>query len=283
MAAGFSGCTGTDKLTAIINDPSIKGVFVCATPSQHAAITRELLLGGKHVFVEKPPCASLQELQSLIKLQGQQYCMPGLQKRFSAINQLLEPHRLKTTTYNYRYLTGSYPEGDAVFELFIHPVDNCIQLFGEIESVSISTNLKTNITCFLSVQHKNGITGMIHLSTDHSWQFPVDELEINTHAAVFQAAYPNKLISLEKSHRLLNIPFEKIFQTPAVKKVHLDYTGFTPVASKNNIALQGFSGEIVHFIKSVEQNKFMERHSLHSLIPTYELLEKIKTHLGNKQ
>src|ERR1044072_1102552 len=70
MAARFHGCTGTDQLSDIINDASVKGVFVCANPSQHAAITSELLQAGKHVFVEKPPCFSLQELHSLIKRQG---------------------------------------------------------------------------------------------------------------------------------------------------------------------------------------------------------------------
>lgn len=283
MAARFAGCTGSDQISDIINDPSIKGVFVCATPSQHAAITSQLLQAGKHVFVEKPPCFSLQELHSLIKLQGQQHCMPGLQKRFSQINQLFEPYRSKATTYSCRYLTGAYPEGDAVLELFIHPVDNCIRLFGEAQSVQLNTSLKNNITCFISIQHKNGITGIIHLSTDHSWQFPVDELEINTQSAVFQASYPNKLISTEKAGRFLNIPLEKVFPTPVVKKVHLDNTGFIPAADKNNIAMQGFSGEIAHFINSVEQNKFTDQHSLQSLIGTYEVLDKIKAHLNSKQ
>ncbi|THU32939.1 Gfo/Idh/MocA family oxidoreductase [Niastella caeni] len=282
MAARFPGCAGTDRLADIINDPAIKGVFVCATPVNHAAITRELLLAGKHVFVEKPPCFSLQELQNLIKLQGPQHGMPGLQKRFSPINKLLEPFRLKTTTYCYRYLTGAYPEGDAVFELFIHPVDNCIRLFGNIQNIQVNTSLKNNITCFLSIQHTNGITGMVHLSTDHSWQFPVDELEMNTPGAIFQASYPNKLISIEKSSRFLNIPLEKIFQTPVVKKVHLDNTGFIPVAGKNNLAMQGFSGEIAHFTNSVEQSKYSEQHSLQSLVTTYEVLEKIKTGIGNR-
>lgn len=282
MAARFPNCTGTDQLSDIINDAAIKGVFVCASPSQHAAITSELLQAGKHVFVEKPPCFSVQELHALIKLQGQQHCMPGLQKRFSQINQLLEPHRSKTTTYSCRYLTGAYPEGDAVLELFIHPVDNCIRLFGDVQSIQINTSLKNNITCFISVQHTNGITGIIHLSTDHSWQFPVDELEINTQAAVFQASYPNKLVSIEKPARFMNIPFEKIFPAPVVKKVHLDNTGFVPVAGKNNIAMQGFSGEITHFVNSVEQNKYTEQHSLQSLIATYEVLEKIKARLGKQ-
>lgn len=282
MATRFAGCTGTDQLSNIINDPAIKGVFVCASPSQHAQLTKELLSAGKHVFIEKPPCFSSQELHALIKLQGQQHAMPGLQKRFSQINQLLEPYRSKATTYSCRYLTGAYPEGDVLFELFIHPVDNCIRLFGDVQSIQINTSLKNNTTCFLTIQHTNGVTGMIHLSTDHSWQFPVDELEINTQAAVFQASYPNKLVSIEKASRFLNIPLEKIFPTPVVKKIHLDNTGFVPVAGKNNIAMQGFSGEIEHFVKSVEQNKYTPEHSLQSLITTYEVLEKIKAHLNSE-
>lgn len=36
-------------------------------------------------------------------------------------------------SYNLKYLTGSYPEGDAMLDLFVHPLDYVTFLFGKAE------------------------------------------------------------------------------------------------------------------------------------------------------
>lgn len=272
MAARFPDCTGIDNISAIIDNETIKGIFVCSVPKAHGQIVKQLLQGGKHVFVEKPPCLSLEELKMLIQHQGALHCIPGLQKRFSTINRLLKPHLAKPVSYSYRYLTGAYPEGDPIFEIFIHPVDNVIQLFGEIKNIHIT---KYNATYFLSITHHTGSTGVLHLSTDHSWNQPVDELEINTHAAVFQATYPNKLVSIPKPARILNIPLEKVIKTPGNIRVHFDNTGFNPVAENNPVKTQGFLGEIAYFAGLVEGFEKDKRFDLRNLEPTYNLLSAL--------
>jgi virulence factor len=275
MAARFPGCTGTNNLSAILEDDSIKGVFVCSAPNTHATIASQLLKGGKHVFVEKPPCLSMEELNVLLQHQGAQHCIPGLQKRFSTINRLLKPLLSKAVTYNYRYLTGAYPEGDFIFEIFIHPVDNLVHLFGGIKDIHIQAS-KNNLTYFLSITHTNGISGMLQISTDHTWAFPVDELEINTTSQIIQATYPNKLISIDKPARLLNIPLEKVFHTPGTVRVHFDNTGFIPVGDNNPVVTQGFLGELAYFAGLTEGSVKNKHFDLKDLAPTYAILEKIK-------
>lgn len=275
MAAHFTGCVGTDNIGDILQDNSIKGVFVSASPTQHYGIVTRLLQAGKQVFVEKPPCFSLQELTTLIGYQGTANCQPGLQKRFSAINYLLEPYRAKTKNYSYRYLTGPYPEGNPHFELFIHPVDNLIHLFGPIAQSTIHNSGKDNTTFFVHMTHHNGVTGILHLSTDHSWQSAIDELQINTTGDVLHASYPFRLTGIEKPARFLSLPLEKIFKSPVHQKIYLDNNGFSLTAAHNSLALQGFLGEMEHFVSMTEQGIQDKQHNLQSLVDTYELLEKM--------
>lgn len=275
MARRFTGCSGTDNINDILKDDTIKGVFVCTSPDQHYGIVSQLLQAGKQVFVEKPPCFSLQELSILIRHQQASWCQTGLQKRFSTITALLEPYRSKTKSYCYRYLTGSYPEGNVFFELFIHPVDHVIFLFGEVAKSSIHYS-NDNATIFLHLTHKNGVSGMLHLSTDHSWQSAVDELEINTSNSILHAAYPFRLASTQKPVRFLNLPLEKILKSPVRQKVLLDHNSFSLTAANNSLVMQGFLGEIEHFVRMTEAGKSEDRHTLESLKDVYQLLDKMQ-------
>ena len=65
----------TTSLDEILNDETIKGVFVSTTPSAHFSIASQVLQNGKSLFIEKPPCQTLEELDALIDLQ-QQYGSP---------------------------------------------------------------------------------------------------------------------------------------------------------------------------------------------------------------
>lgn len=276
MAVQFAQCTGTNNINDILEDDSIRGVFVSTTPQQHVEIVTQLLKAGKQVFVEKPPCFSLSNLEALIQLQGTNNCQTGLQKRFSTINALLRPHLPKAKTYSYRYLTGPYPEGDALFELFIHPVDNIIQLFGPIRTSSIHYAGKDNGTFFIHLIHENNVQGVLQASTDNSWQYAIDELEINTATHILNASYPFKLTGTQKPLRFFNLPLEKILKTPVQQKVYLDNNAFALTAANNTLSQQGFLGEIEHFVKMTEEGRLDEKHTLKSLLSTYELLEKMK-------
>jgi virulence factor len=276
MAARFNDCTGTGNLEDIINNKEIKGVFVSANPSQHFDIVQHLLTAGKTVFVEKPPCYSLQELTKLIAHPRSQYCMAGLQKRFSTVNELLQPYCASAIDYSYRYFTGPYPEGDAAVELFIHPIYNLIWLFGDVENVHIQPSLKNDQGRIISIAHKNKVTGVMHLSTGHSWKTPVDEMMVNTQSAVLDAAYPNLLTATKKSPVFFNIPIEKISKRPVTKQILLDNNNFVPTVPNNTIAAQGFLGEIEFFLKMTESNELQARHHLQSLVPVYSIIERFK-------
>ena len=83
----------TISLDEILNNSDVKGIFVSASPSAHFSIASQVLRSGKSLFIEKPPCQTLEELDTLIALQLQ-YSSPvvmvGLQKRYAPAVQLLK-------------------------------------------------------------------------------------------------------------------------------------------------------------------------------------------------
>jgi len=278
MAATFQTCTPTTEIKTILNDPSVKGVFISTQPQLHPELTSQVLNAGKAVFVEKPPAPAIDELRQLITLQGALPCMPGLQRRFSTLHQQLQKHRLSTkpATYHYRYLTGPYPEGNPVYDLFIHPVDYALWLFGPAKSSDIRlTRSGPLTTAYVHLEHTGGASGTIQLSTHHSWSTPTESLEINTEKELFEAHYPFRLTGTIKPATIAGIPLEKLLNRPVIKKIYLDNQGTLPVASSNSLVSQGFWGEIEHFVQQVEEGKKTAAGSLDSLLNTYEILDKL--------
>ena len=88
----FPNVKATTSLDTILNDDKVKGVFVSASPSAHFSIALRVLKSGKSLFIEKPPCQTLAELDTLIQLH-QLYrpsiAMVGLQKRYAPAVQIL--------------------------------------------------------------------------------------------------------------------------------------------------------------------------------------------------
>ena len=90
----FPHVKATTSLDMILNDDEVKGVFVSASPSAHFSL----------VFIEKPPCQSLQELDALIdqqRLYGSPIAMVGLQKRYAPAVQILQKRLCKEHLVSY--------------------------------------------------------------------------------------------------------------------------------------------------------------------------------------
>jgi virulence factor len=283
LASKFPGATATHRLEDILQDPEVAGVFVCAAPASHFSITRQLLQAGKNVFVEKPPCHSLSELTTLIGLTHSTKggatltCMPGLQKRFGAVNRLLKDKVRTATHYHYTYGMGPYPEGDPIYELFIHPIDNCIQLFGPAK-VSLIKNIHADrgSSFILVLEHANR-TGAIELSTAYNWNHPADNLVIHTNKEILTARYPNFIQGEEKSGTLAGIPLEKIGNRPVLTRTYLNNDGTIPSMENSNLYIQGFYGAISHFIRAVEEGKADGASQIDTLYPVFEILDALKT------
>ncbi len=277
LAGNFKDCKAASSLEEVLNDKTVQGIYISASPNAHYDLVKKSLAAGKFVFVEKPPCLTLSELNDLIAADKNNRCVVGLQKRFSAIHEILKKQTAnKALTYSYKYATGAYPEGNAVLDLFIHPLDNVFQLFGEAKAKNIFVKKGSNgSTCFLHLEHAGGVSGSLELSTLYSWQYAPDEMTLVTDSEVYEVKFPQKLEAIEKGKSFLGIPLNKILKSPLQKRVLYDNTGFVPVREYNTLFEQGYYNEIMHLADLCEGRKTENRATLKSLKGIYALMEQI--------
>ena len=212
----FPHVKATTSLDMILNDDEVKGVFVSASPSAHFSLASQILKSNKSLFIEKPPCQSLQELDALIdkqRLYGSPIAMVGLQKRYAPAVQILQKHLRKEhlisydlhyltgnyppavqilqkhlrkehlISYDLHYLTGNYPEGDAPLDLYIHPLDLVTHLFGKPEILACQQVAPASYIIMLRHSH---IVGTLELSTAYTWTAAEESLKICTSKGIYR-------------------------------------------------------------------------------------------------
>lgn len=273
------GVTATTSLEAVLEDKEVKGVFVCTTPTSHYDITRQIIESGKYLFVEKPPCLTSAQLETLISEDLQQKVMVGMQKRDSPLIKTLKARLPKDglISYTMLYRTGAYPEGNPVTDLFIHPVDLALHLFGKAEITAVQRIARNGaMTVQLLLSHAE-VKGFIESSTAYSWSCPEETLSVNTLTGEYRLEQMERLYRYSHPKRLLGVPLEKagIF-TPA-RQILAARENFSPLITNNQLYTQGFISEIKAFADMVEQSG--KNHSpLTSLSDTYKILAAISNY-----
>ena len=273
----FKGIKATTKLDEVLNDEDVKGVLVAASPSAHFSIASRVLQSGKSLFIEKPPCQSLEQLQELIELQrdfGSRVAMVGLQQRYAPAVQILK-RRLKgerLLNYDLHYLTGAYPEGNALLDLYIHPIDLATWLFGKAEIVSYIEIDEHSYILMLRHQH---IVGTIELSTCHSWLDARQSLTVHTRSGNFHLGQCEELSHVPKQAVIAGVPIEKLFHHHQSIEYLYRHNGFSPTIVCNNIYTQGFFQEVSTFINAVEGKEANVLTNLQSIEPTLKLIDRI--------
>ena len=273
----FHGVTATASLKRIVDDEAIKGVFVSASPSAHEFLASQIMKSGKSLFIEKPPCQSIKELDKLIALQKQSavpIAMVGLQKRYAPVIQLLKKRLSKEHLINYdlHYLTGNYPEGNALLDLYIHPIDLVIYLFGKPEIIACKEVSKDSY--ILMLQHPH-IIGTLELSSSYSWSNAEETMKVCTQSGVYYLKQMDTLTFSPKPTDIFGVPMEKVMSWHDQKDVLLQHNNFNAVLTNNPIYTNGYFNEIVAFTNGVERKKTKNLTSLDSVRDTYEIMEKL--------
>ena len=270
----FPHVKATTSLDDILTDETVKGVFVSASPAAHFSIASCILQSGKSLFIEKPPCQSLQELDSLIDKQkryGSPVAMVGLQKRYAPAVQILQKRLRKEhlISYDLHYLTGNYPEGNALLDLYIHPLDLVCNLFGPAEIIASQQVAPASHVLMLRHRH---IVGTLELSTAYTWSAAEESLKVSTAAGIYSLRQMDELVFEPKPSTIFGIPIEKVH--PHHKTVEHLYTrnNFTPILANNQIHSQGYFDELYAFVESVEGRATKVLTSLQSVRDTYHLL-----------
>jgi len=273
---GFMDSSFITDLRIILNDPDIEAVFVSANPEAHAQILTSLLLAGKKVFIEKPPCSNSKELSEIINIKKQPLVKVGFQRRYWPGNKHLIKIRNSARSYSYQFYFGPYPQGNVINELFIHAIDYCIFLFGDFSILS-STHQKYDggISTQMHVKHTNGITGLIELSTHYTWTDPLDLLSIHCLNELLEVNYPTLIEGKLKPKRILNLPTERIIGKPLITKRYFAINNLVlPSFELNTLVLQGFYDEVRTFIRLVEDGHHSEN-DLPGLVSLYKILDEL--------
>lgn len=267
---------GTTSLDMILNDDEVKGVFVCTSPQSHYELCHRVIKAGKYLFVEKPPCQNIIQLKELINLDCNHTTMVGVQKRYSPFVQTLKNclHKSRPISYTMIYHTGSYPEGNPLTELFIHPMDLVTHLFGKAEVKGFQRlNEKETTTIQILLSHKD-ISGFIELSTAHSWAVPKEQLHINTYCGEYRLENMEKLTYYPHTKKICGVPLEKLGLFTAKEQILAMRNNFSPLVSNNQLYSQGFLSEIKSFVDMVEHSG-KNISPLPSLLNTYQIIDSI--------
>jgi len=275
-ASLFPGCEGITDTSIIWNDPEVRGVFICMKNAHQLPLVKEALQAGKYVFVEKPAVSSYAEWQELAAYNGADRCMIAFNKRFSPLNKYLEKQIKAAYSYQARYLTGAYPEGDALMELFCHPVDNVLQLFGPVQHYHLlqHSRAKGAIHLQLLLQHEK-VSGTLELSTCYSWTLFSDTLHCLSAANSIEITYPGAFRITSLSKRLGGIPAEKIFNAGMLPGFS-SQSVIPPVAANNPIIQHGYWDEIIYFVNQVQQNGSLQRAAPAVYSHTFWLLDQLR-------
>lgn len=203
---------------------------------------------------------------------GSPVAMVGLQQRYAPAVQILKK-RLKgqrLLNYDLHYLTGAYPEGDALLDLYIHPLDLATWLFGKAEIVSYLEIDEGSYLLMLRHQHT---VGTIELSTCHSWQDAQQSLTVHTHSGTYRLNQCEELIFAHRQPVIAGIPMEKIRPRSQSVEYLYRHDGFSPILAGNSIYTQGFLQEVTTFVNAVEGKRANNLTDLQSIEPTLQLIE----------
>ena len=286
----FPDVKATTSLCEILKDSDVKGIFVSASPSVHFSIASQVLCGGKSLFIEKPPCQSLEELDRLIDLRrrhGSPVAMVGLQKRYAPAVQLLKKRLDKEhlISYNLHYLTGAYPDGDTLLDLYIHPLDLVCFLFGKPKILTCRRVTKDSYILILQHPH---IIGALELSTAYTWTSAEETLKVCTKSGIYNLFQMEELTFTPTPSTVFGIPMEKLHPRRETKELLLQCNNSTPILANNQVYTQGYYSEIEAFVSQTERLRVGERSTgmegesevttgLKTVRGTYELLQALQS------
>lgn len=191
---GFSFCTSEE---AEILSGKTNTVFIATRHDSHASYVMKSLAAGKNVFVEKPLCLNMQQLEEIAGLHAGsgKALMVGFNRRFAPHVQTIKS-RLGSGPMSmiYRINAGSIPADNWIQDLEIgggrivgeacHFIDLLTFINGSLPRSVSATSLPDpdglNDTVNISIQFENGSTGVVAYYANGPKDLPKEYLEVFT-------------------------------------------------------------------------------------------------------
>lgn len=187
--------------SVVFDDPGLDGVIIATRHDSHGELTLKALDAQKHVYVEKPLCLTLKELEAIETSLGQNIdrqplLMVGFNRRFSAhgitmkrlLQQVREPMAI-TYTVNAGWIDPQHwtqdPEagGGRILGEAIHFVDFCRFLAGSrldtihVECMETGQGQPRDVV-ILVLRFDNGSIASIQYFANGHKKFPKEKVEV---------------------------------------------------------------------------------------------------------
>ena len=193
--------TDTSKL---LSDTECNSLVIATRHDSHAALVRQALSAGKNVFVEKPLCLSIRELEDIeASYTGSSVLMVGFNRRFSPLivelkrylGQLNGPKAFVYTCNSGFIPSDHWIQDPAVgggrllgeachfVDLLRHIADCSIV---DLQLISASDTKPQPDTLSLSMRFVDGSIGTVHYFSNGSKAFPKERLEVFSGGKVIQ-------------------------------------------------------------------------------------------------
>ena len=191
---GFEFCT--DSKEDILKNPDIDTVFIATRHDTHAHYVRLCLEAKKHVFVEKPLCICLKDLDEIRHVYNQhnnQYLAVGFNRRFAPLAVELKS-RISPGPISmlYRINAGTIPKNTWIQDIKIgggrvlgevcHFVDFLTWMCGSLPTSVFASALPDphglNDTVSMNLSFTNGSIGTISYFANGSRELPKEYIEV---------------------------------------------------------------------------------------------------------
>jgi polar amino acid transport system substrate-binding protein len=193
---GFEFCTSDER--DILENDEINTIFIATRHDSHAEYVIKALKAGKHVFVEKPLCITIEELEEIKKCYEQaamsnQLLMVGYNRRFSPLtNTAKEQFSDGPMAMIYRINAGDIPAdswihddakgGGRIIGEICHFVDFLTYMNGSspvsVYAAAMKDPNNLNDTLNIILSYKNGSIGTISYFSNGDNSLPKEHVEI---------------------------------------------------------------------------------------------------------
>jgi predicted dehydrogenase len=192
----------TTDVEEILGDSATEAVLIATRHNLHASLVLKALRAGKHVFVEKPLCLTLDELHEIdacVNALGSRgpVLTVGFNRRFAPGLALLKDHfrGVEPLSISYRFAAGPIPKnhwtqdaeagGGRLIGEACHAIDVCIAIAASppvkiyAESAASSSRAETtDDQVFISMRHANGSVANVSYQSGGDKAFPGERLEV---------------------------------------------------------------------------------------------------------
>ena len=190
---GFDFCTDSEK--DIINSNSINTVFVATRHDSHAELVGKALQEGKHVFVEKPLCLTIDELINIIGIlkESEAQLMVGYNRRFSPFAEKIKKmFNSGPMAMTYRVNAGKISSDSWIQDLetgggrivgevchfvdFLTYINESLPV--SVYAIAVPDPESLNDTLNISLKYQNGSIGSIAYYSNGDKSLPKERFEV---------------------------------------------------------------------------------------------------------